>query len=165
VTRRRSRRAHPGRGARDPPPKEAPRSVPFGHAPYAWRRMGFPLWVSLFGGGASEEGFQRGKPRRGRRGTSFASASVEAWAGRGIHILRAPPQEAGWRTDRKKSGDNRGKTFASDIKGCSGKDGPGVPASITSLVSQVPDEPEIHSERGKGPARWTITVAFATHRL
>ena len=65
------RRAHPGRGARDPPPKEAPRCERSEHY-NAWRRMGFPPWDSLCGGGASEEGFQGGKPRRGRRGTPCA---------------------------------------------------------------------------------------------
>jgi hypothetical protein len=36
--------------------------------------MGFPLWSFLDRGGASEEGFQRGKPRRGSGGTAFDSS-------------------------------------------------------------------------------------------
>jgi hypothetical protein len=36
--------------------------------------MGVPPWGFLIGGGASEGGSQGGKPRRGRRGTPFATA-------------------------------------------------------------------------------------------
>jgi len=36
-------------------------------------RMGFPLWGFIENGGASEEGFQRGKPRRGKWWQVFAS--------------------------------------------------------------------------------------------
>jgi hypothetical protein len=35
--------------------------------------MGFPLWGFIENGGASEEGFQRGKPRRGKWWQVFAS--------------------------------------------------------------------------------------------
>ena len=42
-----------------------------------------PPGDSLFGGGASEGGVQGGKPRRGRRGTPFATTTT-TMGGRGV---------------------------------------------------------------------------------
>jgi len=65
-------------------PKGAPGAVVRADAPkrdpthikksLALGRMGFPLWGFIENGGASEEGFQRGKPRRGLRRLGFESS-------------------------------------------------------------------------------------------
>ncbi|HAM52262.1 MAG TPA: hypothetical protein DCP92_16790 [Nitrospiraceae bacterium] len=47
-----------------------------------------PFGDSLSGGGASEGGFQRGKPRRGRSGTVFVFPAVEP--GRAGDLKQSP---------------------------------------------------------------------------
>ena len=75
------------------------RSPPWGPTPRAGRRlkgvgrMGFPPWGFLVSGGASERGFQGGKPRRGTSGTSlchFAGRPTASTPGAGRSAASKP---------------------------------------------------------------------------